>query len=95
MIMIGKAEAESIWPRNWFGGKMLRDSCEVVQPVRMNTRIHADSRRQITRPCLQRALDDGCIHREDGRERGVRADGGLEERIGHFEGMDAACEQRV
>jgi hypothetical protein len=74
---------------------MLRDSCEVVQPVGMNTRIYADSRRQVTSPCLQRALDDGCVPREDGGERGARADGGLEERIGHFEGMDAACEQRV
>ena len=74
---------------------MFRDNCEVVHPIRVNARIDADSRRQVSRPCLQGALDDGGVHGEDGGERRVRADGGLEERVGHFEGMDAAGEQRV
>ncbi len=92
---MGKAEAEGIWPCVRIGGKMLRDGCEVVQPVSVNIRIDADSRRQVARPCLERALDDGGLRREDGGERRVRADGRLEERVGHFEGMDAAREQRV
>lgn len=92
-VVVGEAEAKNIWPR--IGGEMLGDDSEVVQPVRLDARVDANSRGQVARSCLQRALDDGGVCRQDGGEGGVRADGGLEERVGHFEGIHAAGEERV
>ena len=63
---MGKAEAKRIWP--CIRGKMLRDDGEVVQPVRLDTRVGANARRQVARSRLQRALDDGGVCRQDGRE---------------------------
>lgn len=65
-VVVGKAEAKSIWPR--IGGKMLRDNSKVVQPVRLDTRVVAYSRRQVARSFLQRAVCDGGVCRQDSGE---------------------------